>query len=488
MHVPFLRLGRILLAGFIVLSATLSSHAQSTARPASPAAEKVPTWDDVPAILARIVAPKFPNRDFVITDSAFGAVADGKTDATAAIHKAIEACHKAGGGRVVIPSGTFFTGAIHLKSNVNLHVSEGATLAFSTDPKSYLPAVFTRWEGMECMGYSPLIYAFEQENIAITGTGTLDGRADKTNWWPWKGDKEDGWTAGMPNQHAARKKLFDMAEAGAPVEQRVFAEGSYLRPMFVQPYRCKNVLIEGVTVINSPMWELHPVLCTNVTVRGVKIRSHGPNNDGCDPESCRDVLIEDCVFDTGDDCIAIKSGRNADGRRLATPSENFIIRNCKMVDGHGGVVIGSEISGGCRNVFIENCEMSSPELDRALRFKTNSHRGGVIENVYARNIRVGEVKQAVILADFFYEEGDSGKFDPVLRNVVVENLTSRKSPHALFLRGYERAPIGSIKLINCRFEGVSKASVISNVSSIEMRNVTVNSGAKTDQWGSALPQ
>jgi polygalacturonase len=455
---------------------------------ASPAADaSAPTWDDVPAILARIVAPKFPARDFTITDATFGAVADGKTDATAAIRKAIEACHAAGGGRVVIPAGVFATGAIHLKSNVNLHVSEGATLAFSTDPKAYLPAVFTRWEGMECMGYSPFIYAFEQENIAITGKGTLDGRASNENWWSWKGGKEDGWQPGMPRQHEARKKLEQMTEAGAPVVERVFADGSYLRPMFVQPYRCKNVLIEGVTVINSPMWELHPVLCTNVTVRGVTIRSHGPNNDGCNPESSRDVLIENCVFDTGDDCIAIKSGRNADGRRLATRSENLIIRNCKMIDGHGGVVIGSEISGGCRNVFVENCEMSSPELDRAIRFKTNSHRGGVIENIYIRNVRVGQVKQAVILADFFYEEGDTGKYDPILRNVVVENLTSGKSPHALFLRGYARTPIGSIKLINCRFEGVTKPSVISHVSSIEWVNVSMNTGVKTDQWGAPLP-
>ena len=441
-------------------------------------------WALVPEILARIVPPTFPQRDFEITR--YGAVADGRTKATAAIRAAIEACHQAGGGRVVVPAGTFLTGAIHLKSNVNLHLAEGATLAFSTDPQDYLPAVFTRWEGMECMGYSPLIYAFEQENIAITGSGTLEGRAANENWWSWKGAAEDGWKPGMPRQHEARKKLFDLAEAGVPPEQRQFADGSYLRPMFVQPYRCKNVLIEGITLRNSPMWELHPVLCTNVTVRRVQIYSHGPNNDGCDPESCKDVLIEDCLFDTGDDCIAIKSGRNNDGRRLAVPAENLIIRGCKMKAGHGGVVIGSEISGGCRNVFAENCEMSSPELDRAIRFKTNSHRGGLIENIYIRNVRVGQVKQAVILADFFYEEGDTGKFDPILRNVVVENVTSGKSQHALFLRGYERTPIGHIKLINCRFEGVQKASVISHVSHLELINVSVNTGAKTDEWGNAI--
>lgn len=470
------------LALFTLVTGCQSTATQTKASPTT----TVSAWDQGAApILARINVPKFPNRDFSIID--FGAKADGTSSATEAIRKAIATCHDAGGGRVIVPAGVFLTGPIHLKSNVNLYVSEGATLLFSTTPSDYLPAVFTRWEGMECMGYSPLIYAFEQENIAVTGSGTLDGQATTENWWPWKGDKEDGWKSGMPNQKNARAKLFEMAEAGTPVEKRIFADGSYLRPMFIQPYRCKNVLIEGVTVKNSPMWELNPVLCTNITVRGVTVRSHGPNNDGCDPESCRDVLIENCVFDTGDDCIAIKSGRNTDGRRLAVPAENHIIRNCKMEDGHGGVVIGSEISGGCRNIFVENCEMNSPDLDRALRFKTNSHRGGVIENIYVRNVRVGQVKQAVILADFFYEEGDSGKFDPVLRNIFIENLTSGKSPHVFFLRGYKRAPIGRIELVNCRFEGVSKPSVISEASEIVMKNVAINTGAKTDQWGNAVP-
>ncbi len=444
------------------------------------------TWDDVPAILARIKAPTFPDRDFNITDPAFGAVADGRTPATEAIRRAIAAAHEAGGGRVVVPPGEFYTGPIHLKSNVNLHVSEGATLAFSTDPKDYLPAVLTRWEGMECMGYSPLIYALDQENIAITGKGTLDGRATQQNWWPWKGNDKGGWKPGMPRQDEARARLFAMAEAGEPVEKRIFAEGSYLRPMFIQPYRCRNVLIEGVTIVNSPMWEVHPVLCVNVTVRGLTIRSYGPNNDGCNPESSRDVLIEDTVFDTGDDCIAIKSGRNADGRRLAVPSENIIIRNCRMIAGHGGVVMGSEISGGVRNVFVENCVMSSPNLERAIRFKTNSHRGGVIENIFVRNVRVGQVRHAVVLADFFYEEGDTGAFDPILRNVVIENLTAGKAPYPLFLRGYERTPIGAFKLINCRFEGVERPSVISHVASIEFVNVFQNTGVKTDEWGNPV--
>jgi polygalacturonase len=225
-----------------------------------------------------------------------------------------------------------------------------------------------------------------------------------------------------------------------PVAERVFGDGTFMRPNFIQPYRCQNVLIEGVTILNSPMWEINPVLCRNVTVRGVTVRSHGPNNDGCDPESCRDVLIERCTFDTGDDCIALKSGRNADGRRLNRPIENVIIRDCQMRDGHGGVVIGSEISGGARNIFTERCRMDSPRLDRALRFKTNAERGGVIERVAMRDVTVGEVAEAIVTADFYYEEGDTGAFTPVLRDIEVTRVTSRKSKYAFLLKGYERSP------------------------------------------------
>ena len=195
----------------------------------------------------------------------------------------------------------------------------GATLKFSADPQHYLPAVFTRFEGTELLNYSPLVYALDQENIALTGEGTLDGQAGPGAWWPWKGkwggEVDHGWRQGDPDQTAAVKRLGKLADAGTPPAERQFGDGHRLRPNFVQPYRCRNVLIEGVTFVNSPMWILNPVLCKNVTIRGVTVDSHGPNNDGCDPESCRDVLIEKCTFDTGDDCIAIKSGRNADGRR-----------------------------------------------------------------------------------------------------------------------------------------------------------------------------
>ena len=429
-------------------------------------------WDLVPDILARIQPPSFANRDFEITS--YGAKGDGQTDCTEAFRQAIAACSAAGGGRVVVPAGRFLTGPIHLRSNVNLHVTAGATVAFHQDPARYLPAVFTRWEGVELMGYSPLIYAFEQENIAVSGEGTLDGGGDLTHWWPWKGNADSGWKQGDPNQKPGRDRLFEMAERGVPVAERVVAEGGYLRPQFIQPYRCRNVLIEGVTIRRSPMWEIHPVLCANVTVRGVTIDTHGPNNDGCNPESCRDVLIENCYFDTGDDCIAIKSGRNADGRRLATPSENIVIRGCRMKDGHGGVTIGSEISGGVRYVFAERCEMDSPNLDRALRLKTNAMRGGVLEHIYMRDVTIGQVADAVVHVDFHYEEGAAGSHLPTVRQIEVRNVTSRKSEYALYLRGFASAPITDVRVIDCRFDQVDKGNLLEHVTGLEMRNVRIN--------------
>jgi len=431
----------------------------------------------MPGILKRIKPPVFPKRDFPITK--FGAKANETTDSTEAFRKAIATCNSAGGGRVVVPAGTFVTGAIHLKSNVNLHVSAGATIKFSKNPGDYLPVVFTRWEGTELMNYSPFIYAFEQTNIAITGEGTLDGQSGNDSWWPWNGRANYGWKQGDPNQRADRAALQNMGEQGVPVNQRVFGAGHYLRPQFIQPYSCKNVLIEGVRIINSPMWEIHPVLCTNVTVSGVKISSRGPNNDGCDPESCTDILIENCDFDTGDDCIAIKSGRNGDGRRLNAPTQNIIIRGCRMRDGHGGITVGSEISGGVRNLFAEKCRLDSPNLDHALRVKNNATRGGLLENFYFRDIEVGQVAHAVITIDFNYEEGAKGNFTPILRNYSVERLVSGKSKHVADVQGLANAPIYDLRLDNCTFNNAAEPSIVKNVKGLNLVNVKVNGNVIT---------
>jgi polygalacturonase len=465
----FLRLAGTAALGWLAPSPFIGSARGEGAIALSPAlAPAADPWATAAAIRARIRPPVFPRRDFLITE--FGAVGDGEKNCTEAISRAIAACHAAGGGRVVVPDGPFLTGAIELKSGVNLHLADRAVLRFSRDLRHYLPVVATRWEGVELMNYSPFIYAYEQRNVAITGRGTLDGQASEQFWWPWKG----GAGRPAPNQNTDRERLMAMGAAGVPVKERIFGDGHYLRPNFIQPYRCSGVLIEGVTIVNSPMWEIHPVLSQNVTVRDVTINSHGPNNDGCDPESCRDVLIERCRFDTGDDCIALKSGRNNDGRRVNVPVENVVIRDCVMADGHGGVTVGSEISGGARNVFAERCRMDSPRLDRALRIKTNSVRGGVVEHVYMRDVTVGQVAEALVTIDYFYEEGDAGTFPPVVRDVEMRRVNSKRSKYAVLLRGYAHDPIQNVRLVDCTFDGVASADVVEHVTGLELRNVKIN--------------
>jgi polygalacturonase len=414
----------------------------------------------------QIKAPVFRKKDFPITD--YGAKGDGVTNNSEAFSRAIEACNKDGGGRVTVPFGVFLTGPIYLKSNVNLHLADSAKILFSRDTKEY-PIVFTRWEGTECMNYSAQIYAYGEENIAVTGHGILDGNADRQHWWNWVYDRPTG----GPTQDAARTRLRAMMRENTDPKTRVFGEGSNLRPNMLQPYNCKNVLIADVKLVNSPMWFMNPVLCENVTIDGVRVISHGPNNDGCDPESCKNVLIKNCLFDTGDDCIAIKSGRDEDGRRIGRPAENHIIENCEMKDGHGGVTIGSEIAGGARNIYAINCIMDSPNLDRVLRLKTSSLRGGVIENVFMKDVKVGTFKEAAISADMFYES--PGNFIPTIRNVWVENLTvSKGGNYGIYVRAYEASPVKDLQVINSAINGVKTPMRIDHVADLRFRNATIN--------------
>lgn len=431
-----------------------------------------PGWDELPEILKKIAPPTFPTADYLITN--YGAVSGGEVDCTEAIKNAVADCNKNGGGRVIVPEGVFLTGAVYLKSNVNFYVSKNALLKFTKDKSKYLPVVLTQFEGVECMNYSPFFYAYEEKNIAITGEGIIDGQGDSTNWWNWAGKKEHGGKENFQNQKTDRKALFDMGEKNVPVNQRIFGEGHFIRTNFVQPYRCENILIEGVTFKNSPMWFINPVLSKNISVLNVTVEGLGPNNDGCDPESSKDILIQGCCFNTGDDCIAIKSGRNNDGRRINVPSENIIIRNCTMKEGHGGVVIGSEVSGGVRNVFAENCSMDSPNLERALRLKTNSTRGGIIENIYFRNVNVGHVLEAVVKVNYFYEEGDKGNFTPVIRNIKVENVTCNKSNFGIWVKAYERSPLENLEVKNCNFNNVKENNILENVKGLKLEKVFIN--------------
>lgn len=417
-----------------------------------------------------IKAPKFKNKEYLVTD--FGAKGDGVTKNSEAFKKAIETCNKAGGGKVVIPAGNFLTGPIYLKSNVNLVVSEGATITFSQNTKDY-PIVLTRWEGMDCMNYSPQIYAYNEKNIAITGSGTINGNADKNNWWPWKGRASYGWKKGDPNQFIARDSLHVLMKEKIDPRKRIFGDGHYLRPYMIQPYNCKNFLMSGVKLIDSPMWFLSPVMCENITIEKVRIDSEGPNTDGIDPDACKNVLIKDCYLNTGDDCIAIKSGRDEDGRGNKKPAENHIIEGCEMKNGHGGIVIGSEIAGGAKNIYAINCKMDSKNLDRVLRVKTSSSRGGIIENIFLKDITVGSYGESAIHFNMFYE--NSGNFMPVIRNIWIENMNVEKGgEYAIFVDAYKESPVTNLKIVNCNFKGVKQSFKVNHVKNMELKNVTIN--------------
>lgn len=439
-------------------------------------------WDDneYKRIEQSIQLPKIAERQFLITS--FGA----KTTATAAqnqkaINRVISLVSKKGGGKVIIPKGTWNTGAIELKSHVNLVLEEGATLHFAFEPKLY-PLVRTSWEGLACWNYSPCIYAYKATDIAITGKGTIDGGGNNDTFWQWNGSPRFGYKEGVTKESqklGSRSKLLKMAEDGVPFDERKFGMGYGLRPQLVNMVHCERILIKDVKMINSPFWVIHPLLSKNITVDGVYVWNEGPNGDGCDPEACENVLIQNCVFHTGDDCIAIKSGRNNDGRLWNQPSKNIIIRNCKMEDGHGGVVIGSEISGGCENVYAENCVMDSPHLERILRIKTNNCRGGQVQNINMRNVVVGQCKEAVVKINLDYERKEIcyRGFEPIVNNVNVENVTCQKSDYGVQIIGRDSLEnVYDINIKNCKFDGVVKepVKITGKTRNVKFDNLVIN--------------
>ena len=449
-------------------------------------------WDEQQyrEIEQSIRLPQFAAQDFPITK--YGAKSGNTAKKNQkAIQKAIDTCSKKGGGRVIVPAGQkFLTGAITLKSGVNLVVEDGAVLEFAFEPDLY-PIVPTRWEGLDCWNLSPLIYAYQQKDIAITGKGTIDGGGSRETWWPWVSSPKFGFKEGMPVhqwKETSRPRLLKSAEDGVPMDERRFTKEDGLRPQLINFNQCERILIEDVTLLRSPFWVIHPLLSTDITVRGVHINNDGPNGDGCDPESCDRVLIENCYFNTGDDCIAIKSGRNNDGREggqgafAGRPSKNIIIRNCKMNNGHGGVVIGSEISGGCQNVYAHDCEMDSPNLDRVLRIKTNSCRGGVIENINMRNVTVGQCGEAVLKINTDYEPKEvcCRGFYPTVRNVTMENVTCQKSKYGVMIVGYDDPQlaytVNNITVRNCQFDGVTSKPVhqIGLAENVKYENLIIN--------------
>lgn len=447
-----------------------------------PLVAQAQAWDQAQydRIERSIRQPQFANRDYVITRYGASPKATAAKNQKA-INAAIAACSKRGGGRVIIPAGEWLTGAIRMQSHVNLVVSEGATLRFAFEPRLY-PLVKTSWEGIGCWNYSPCIYAYQATDVAITGRGTIDGNGSNDTWWPMCGKDSFGFKKGVTKEAqslGSRARLLKYAENDVPIDERRFGMGQGLRPQLINFNACDGILIHGVKLMNSPFWVIHPLLSKNITVDSVYIYNEGPNGDGCDPEACDGVLIQNCTFHTGDDCIAIKSGRNNDGRLWNKPSQNIIIRNCKMEDGHGGVVVGSEISGGCRNVFAENCYMDSPNLDRVLRIKTNNCRGGLIENINMRNVKVGQCREAVARINLNYEPKEDcyRGFEPTVRKVYMENVTCEKSQYGLLVNGLDNIEnVYDVTLRNCRFNGVTKkpVSITGKTRDIRFDNLFIN--------------
>ncbi len=415
--------------------------------------------------------PVFQDKQFNILD--YDAQPGGEIKNTDAIAKAINACSKAGGGSVVVPAGQWLTGSVHLKSNVNLHILEGGELVFSDDPADYLPVVHTTWEGMECMNYSPLIYAFECENIAITGKGKLT-----CNQYKWR-----RWMNRPPAHMQGLKELYEMAAKNVPVKERnMVRDDIHLRPQFIQPNRCKNVLIEDVTIRNSPFWTVHPVLCENVIIRGIDVKCRGRNTDGVDPEFCKNVLIEYCQFDQGDDPIVIKAGRNQDAWRTGKCSENIVIRYCNVILGHNLLAIGSEMSGGVRNVYMHDCNYTPYEgfVRSCVLIKTNHRRGGFVENIYVDNIRFHGSKPAKALleidTDVLYQWRDLvPTYETRLTkigNIRIENVTAGEMEYGLWIRGEKDRPVRDIALKNVKVSKVTKKiKEVKNAENITETNV-----------------
>lgn len=427
------------------------------------------------AILERIWRPRIPDVAYPVP--AFGVVPDSGRIQTELLQKAIDTASENGGGRVVVPAGHYRTGALRLKSGVELHLaSEDTVLTFVNEAvEVHYPVVFSHWEATPCYNFSPLLYACDAQDIALTGKGILDGGADATHWWDWHHQVEEAWSADKKDRQLEdRKALRRMNEEGVPVEERVFGPGHFLRPPFIQPIRCKRVLLKGVTLKNSPMWQLNPVLCESLTVEGMTLSSHGANNDGCDPESCSGVRIAGCRFDTGDDCISLKSGRDRDGREADRPCEYVLIEGNEFADGHGGIALGSEMSGGIRFVLAEKNHFSSRHLTYALRLKSNARRGGRVEDIILADSVMEHVQGAAVHGTMLYEDGRSGEDLPVFRNITIEKIRARGGDYGIFLEAFEEVPITGLVLRDIRIDGVDQAMRSMNWEDPVVEDVQIN--------------
>ncbi len=410
--------------------------------------------------------PQIPAKNFAVRD--FGAKGDGTTNDTQAISAALDAAEKGGGGMVNFTAGKYLTGALVLRSNVGLHLDKDATILFSTDPADY-PVVLTRWEGTECMNFCGLLTGRDLHDISITGEGTIDGQG--STWWGWA-------------KKAQSKKLRELGETTDDPTQRVFGTTeAALRPCLFEPIHSERILLEGVTFKNSPFWILHPLYCTDITVRKLTVHGDGPNTDGFDPDSCANILVENCTFDTGDDCITLKSGRDKDGRRVGKPTENVTVRHCTFARGHGTVVIGSEESGGVKNVVAE--DLTADGTDAGVRIKARRGRGGVVENITYRNMNLKNIAKQAITIDMFYDVGNNPDVDqsgpegvPIFRNITIENLTCDGANEAIVIHGLPDSPIKDVTLKNVQITNAKKEGMTEGAQNLKKENVSVKLKSK----------
>ncbi|MDQ8197079.1 glycoside hydrolase family 28 protein [Pelagicoccus enzymogenes] len=404
---------------------------------------------------------KCPRRSIV----EFGALPEDRAATTHALSLAIANASAVGGGVVIVPEGKWLCSGIRFKSNVNLHLERGARLSFSGVPDDYLPAVPSSWEGFECLNYAPLIYGYECENVAISGEGTLV--AEMEVW--------EKWFARPPAHMEGLKRLYEMGSKDWPLDMRDMTEGdANLRPQFVQFNRCRHVLIEGVSIENSPFWVLHPFLCEDVVIRRVSVKAHGHNNDGVDPEMCQNLLIEDCVFDQGDDAIAIKSGRNRDAWRIGVPTRNVVIRNCEVKNAHQLLAVGTELSAGVENVLVENCRLdkSIGEVGHLLYIKTNERRGGWVRNVWMRDIEAGDLRKGIlgIDTDVLFQWRDLvptyEKRMTRIESVRVENIRVGEVGYVYRILGDERLPVADVRMSGIEYESAREANEVRNAQAV----------------------
>ncbi|WP_423128302.1 glycoside hydrolase family 28 protein [Gaoshiqia sp. Z1-71] len=398
-----------------------------------------------------------------------GAKADNESLNTEIIRGLIETTAAEGGGTIYFPAGNYLTGPIHLKSNITLYLEAGATLRFTDDFDAYLPMVPSRWEGTDVVNFSPLIYAYQVENITIAGRGTLDGQGKK--WWDYH-----HFLYAQPKDFKSKwQQLFaeNNPDVLLPDEPDMITRG-FCRPPFIQPMYCSNIRIEGITIVNSPFWTVNPQFCENITLEGVTINNpKSPNTDGINPESCRYVHISNCHISVGDDCITIKSGKDRSGRKMAAPCENITITNCTMLRGHGGVVIGSEMSGDVKKVTITNCVFEG--TDRGIRIKSTRGRGGVVEDIRVSNIIMKDIREAAIILNMYYRQSEYEEVSertPAFRNIHFSGITGNAKQAGLLL-GLEELPVSNISFTDIRIKG-EIGFTVKDAQDISFHNVQMN--------------